>query len=39
VITPYSSTTTNPWVSAVTTTTFTVTWPNPGAFEWFSLGI
>jgi hypothetical protein len=40
LITPYSTTAaTNPWVSAVTTTNFQVTWTNFGTFEWISLGI
>jgi hypothetical protein len=40
LITPYSTTaTTNPWVSAITTTNFQVTWAAVGTFEWISIGI
>ena len=40
LITPYSTTaTTNPWVSAITATTFQVTWAAIGTFEWISIGI
>jgi hypothetical protein len=43
LLTPYSSTTapnaSGPWVSAITTTNFQVTWTNIGTFEWISIGI
>jgi hypothetical protein len=40
LITPYSTTaSTIPWVSAVTTTNFQVTWAAVGTFEWMSMGI
>ena len=40
LITAYTTTaTTNPWVSAITTTTFSVTWTNFGTIEWIAIGI
>jgi len=40
LLTPYSTTaSTAPWVSAITTTSFQVTWTNFGTFEWMSIGM
>ena len=40
LLTPYSTTAAStPWVSAITTTNFQVTWAAVGTFEWISIGI
>jgi hypothetical protein len=40
LLTPYSTTAAStPWVSAITTTNFQVTWAAIGTFEWISIGI
>ena len=40
LITAYSTTaSSNPWVSAITTSSFNVTWTNFGTFEWIAIGI